>query len=205
MQDGEIYELAGRAVVALESIAWSLIKIEENLRPHVQTGEQHPLNKIPGLDDLGGKVDGFTSCGNVLDHKLSVDSSDQESTEVDAAALAREAEELLNAAATPEVKTSVEIGEGEKPTKPLNRINLFAQATKSLEELWIQKRDDEILKKAMEVSTAAATNSAELSYPERVLIAAVELVYTHLPLDMWGSEVAQEQIKLFMAQHSEEQ
>lgn len=201
MSEAERYELAARKVAALESIAGSLVWITQYLhRTQRAEPDEHPLAPIPGLDDLGGgKVDGFTPEGHVVDLKTTETSGD-ESEEVDAASLAREAEALLNAAATPQIKGRVEIGEGEKPTRKF-RIDLFKQEKKPIDQLIPRKSDDPVLVRAYNL----AHQAKELTHGERVFVAAVELVYSNLPEEMWGTADSAAQIKLFSDSHEEDQ
>lgn len=171
--------LAERIAVALESIAWDLMTIRKHF-----TEARH---EVPGVDEAQEiKIEGVLA--------------DDEPT-VDAAALAREAEELLNAASTPEVRTVVNISEGERAQPVLNKINLFHQDRHDIADLVECYPNDPIIKEYLRKRDSpdqfvTATN---------VLAAAIGLVYKNLPHDLWGGEAAASAIKQFVAQHSEDE
>lgn len=197
--DEPTYELLQRVTTALESIAASLFELVEQGKPHVHS-DRSVLEPISGLDDL---ADSHPAPGQAAGLAYSAGEAGQ----VDAASLAREAEELLNAAATPSVAKAVEVGEGEKPEKPLLKINLFHQdRSHDIMDLLEIRPDDEILKRfAVALREGHAPGSVvEIEGEAKVWAAAIELVYTHLPHDLWGSEAAAKAVKQFVDQHSDE-
>lgn len=210
MSEREFYELADRAVTAIESIAWSLTMIEKHLAPQVQK-QEYPLDAIPGLDDLEPiSPEARAMRERDDDYLRNLIPPQKPEQEVDAASLAREAEELLNAASTPEVRTGVDIGEGEKPTKQVVRINLFKQDRQhDIFDLAQSCTQDDVVevwrrKVATRVKTGESLTWHSLTDEEKTLAAAIELVYTHLPHEMWGGEEAAKAVKQFVTQHSED-
>lgn len=198
--DAEQYELMSRMALALESIAGSLLSIAHKGLPQAEN-QGRPLDIIHGLDDLmspdqpapavivkENEIDSFTKLNEVVADTL------------DAAGLAREAEALLNAAATPDVKGTVEIGEGETAKPVLNKINLFHQDRHDIADLVECYPNDPIIqeyirKRDLPTQPVYATN---------VLAAAIGLVYKHLPADLYGTVSATAAINQFIQQHSED-
>lgn len=207
----EEYELASRVVIALESIASSLIQIAA--RPvyfgmdRAQPGadQSYPsFGPIEGVDDLMGTGPG-TDSPYLSDYDKAHGKPLEEP--VDAAALAREAEDLLNEAATPDIRSSVHVGEEQaKIAKQMNKINLFKQDRDySVMDLIEGYPDDAILKNfAVRLSEGRAKGEVvKIEGEAAVLAAAIEIVYSHLSHDMWGSESAVREIKNLVDFHSE--
>lgn len=180
-----------RIATALESIAGTLLEIKEQHGPHFQGV---PLPEIPGFTNLESALGDGSPSASAADEEAS-------SKPVDAAALAREAEELLNAAATPRVKAEVEVGEGEKPAPALHKINLFKQPRLDINDLVDRCQDDPIIKEYLRKRDLPEQSV----HATLILGAAISLVYKHLPTDLWGSEEAAKAVVQFVAQHSEEQ
>lgn len=182
-----------RIATALESIAGSLIDMQS---------QEVKLPKISGLDtleslDIRGKP--FDVPAHATEVQVRVEDGEIPD---DAATLAREAEELLNAAATPTVsRTNVEVGEGEKRPSVVPKINLFHQDRFSIDELTTSWPDDPIIKEYLRKRDLPATSV----YETNVLGAAIGIVYKHLPTEMWGTPEAAKQVATFVAYHSEEQ
>lgn len=110
------------------------------------------------------------------------------------AAIAAEVEGRIQGASTPKVGREVEIDdtETEEVVEEGIWINLYNQPRKNLAALAALGSKDILI--------------AEASHPEasKLFVAALEVVYSHLPQDQWGSETAKNHIAELIKLHKEE-
>lgn len=105
-------------------------------------------------------------------------------------------EKHIATASTPQVREDITLSEADTlETRQIPKINLFTQERKAFAELKTQAPKDRFIEEAV-------------GYPEGkgrdVYIAAVEVVYSNLPKDLWGSEKARQEIATLVLLHSEE-
>jgi hypothetical protein len=106
------------------------------------------------------------------------------------AAVAAEVEGRIQDGATPRVSRSVDIGDTEAFDAEAAglRINLFEQPRDTIGSLKDRAPKDIYLSEVNEQTP-----------PE--IIAAIEIVYTNLPIDLWGTDHAKAQITQLVAMH----
>ncbi len=102
--------------------------------------------------------------------------------------LAEEATRQIEEASIPNIAEDVNIADDVEPT-PKTKIDIFELNRDSLIALTIIAPKDRLIQLANE------------SGANKIFIAALEATYTNLPVSMWGSEIAEIQIKNLQDNH----
>ena len=104
--------------------------------------------------------------------------------------LAEEATRHIEESSSPNIAEEVVITETVE-NKKIVKCNLFSMSREKLEDLSKQAPKDRLIQLANE------------NKDNKVFIVALEIVYSKLPISMWGSEVAEMQIQNLQDMHSE--
>ena len=104
--------------------------------------------------------------------------------------LTKEATKHIEESSNPDIAEEVVITETVE-NKKIVKCNLFSMSREKLEDLSKQAPKDRLIQLANE------------NKDNKVFIVALEIVYSKLPLSMWGSEVAEMQIQNLQDMHSE--
>lgn len=118
-------------------------------------------------------------------------------------AIAREVEEAIQSSSTPEVRTSVNITERPADEQSPKRItlNLFAQPRTPIAELRQRAPKDRFIEQSR-IPTEGLDDTER--HKREVFIAAVEVAYTGISQDLWGTTGAENHIKGLIAMHRED-
>ena len=104
--------------------------------------------------------------------------------------LTKEATRHIEESSSPDIAEEVVITETVE-NKKIVKCNLFSMSREKLEDLSKQAPKDRLIQLANE------------NKDNKVFIVALEIVYSKLPISMWGSEVAEMQIQNLQDMHSE--
>jgi hypothetical protein len=114
--------------------------------------------------------------------------------------IAARVEQQIRAASVPDVRQSVELGEPDSDDLTGEQtLNLFEQERIPFN---ILKRDAP-KDRFIEQGTSYLLHPDKMTDEQRVFIAALEIVYTNMPKDLWGTEKALLQINSLIAIHKE--
>lgn len=117
--------------------------------------------------------------------------------------IAREVEEMIESAATPHVQETVEIREAsETEGRPKISINLFQQYRETFDSLRRLAPKDRFIEQ-VQVLLIKATDGV-ITEKDKLFVAALEIVYTNLSKDLWGTEEALHKIQQLIAMHQED-
>lgn len=116
------------------------------------------------------------------------------------ASIAQTVEETIIKASTPNVAKEVQIVNGPIPKDAPIKINLYEQDRTPLGELRQKAPKDRFIEKAWNI-TLKVVSENKITDVESLFITAVEIAYTHLPSNEWGTEKAEETINKLVLMH----
>jgi hypothetical protein len=119
------------------------------------------------------------------------------------AKVGEEVEASIAKASTPTVtKGTVEVHDrvATEITPEVQRVNLFDHFRRRVEELAKVAPKDRFIEQVMTLKKMWATGTP-IKLEDKVFVASVEIVYTNLPRDLWGSLKAEMNIKDLMVIH----
>lgn len=109
--------------------------------------------------------------------------------------LATQAGANIDRSATPQIRETVTLNENSpQAERPTTRISLFKQPRRSFADLKRESPKDRFIEEAV--------GYKEDSYEQRLFVAALEIVYSNLPKDIWGSDRAGEEITKMIKLHN---
>lgn len=127
-------------------------------------------------------------------------SQEEGETPEDITAIAKELEATIRHKATPIVSKPVEITEVDEASQPRYVINLYSVAHRTFESLEAQAPLDRLMVKAKGMIMSCKEEES-LAEPDRLWITALQIVYTNLSKDFWGTPKAEADINILLSIH----
>lgn len=179
--------------------AWAL----RQLRKFCETDEQWVLAISQGVQALvllqrkGFELPGEESTSSYPPPDPWSDATD---VNPDFGEIAREAEELLRQASTPNVRQPITVNDSPTVVEA-PKFNLFEQNFVPLQSLHSRAPHDPLIREFWK--QFGAKKEEELTKAEKIAIRSLEVAYEILPVDMWGTETARFQLKSLQLMHRE--